>query len=183
MWHRYSDIYNQAECGVQKKVTKRRHCVRVLTVTKLGSFAVALVRSSWWGDTVLDTQCATPLGKQMVINGRNMSLQAAGALLIPWLSSCLLLWPFVIFARVENTSTLSYHTRLPAYPIWHFIWLSIQDLDIIPQNTTYCSVAQSKEIKVFICNFCHIYLWMLAAINILWPYICTELTADYICIQ
>lgn len=126
MWHRYSDIYNQAECGVQKKVTKRRHCVRVLTVTKLGSFAVALVRSSWWGDTVLDTQCATPLGKQMVINGRNMSLQAAGALLIPWLSSCLLLWPFVIFARVENTSTLSYHTRLPAYPIWHFIWLSIQ---------------------------------------------------------
>ena len=27
------------------------------------------------------------------------------------------------------------------------------DLDIIPQNTTYCSVAQSKEIKVFICNF------------------------------
>ena len=51
-----------------------------------------------------------------------------------------------------------YHT-IPPYPHTHVpsdISYGFQfklDLDIIPQNTTYCSVAQSKEIKVFICNF------------------------------
>ena len=75
-------------------------------------------------------------------------LQAAGVLLFPWLSS----------GKYINIIKLSYHTPLPAYacPIWHFIWISIQvrlGHNSPNQNTTYCSVAQSKEIKVFICNF------------------------------
>ena len=62
-------------------------------------------------------------------------------------------------SAAENISTLSNYHTIPPYPHTHVpsdISYGFQfklDLDIIPQNTTYCSVAQSKEIKVFICNF------------------------------
>ena len=49
-----------------------------------------------------------------------------------------------------------YNNIIIPYPYLTDILFGFQfklDLDIIPQNTTYCSVAQSKEIKVFICNF------------------------------
>ena len=53
--------------------------------------------------------------------------------------------------------TLSYLPAYAYFPSDNFIWLSIQvrlgHMYVLPQNTTYCSVAQSKEIKVFICNF------------------------------
>ena len=90
----------------------------------------------------------------MVINGRNMSLQAAGALLIPWHRICLILWPFVILPGrkiYQHYHTITANPHIPSDISFGFQFKL--DLDIIPQNTTYCSVAQSKEIKVFICNF------------------------------
>ena len=84
----------------------------------------------------------------MVINGRDMSLQLQAA-------SCR---GASVPVAQQRKIYQHYHT-IPPYPHTHVpsdISYGFQfklDLDIIPQNTTYCSVAQSKEIKVFICNF------------------------------